>query len=40
VGDYDLGPGLSEEEAGEQIRRAQEFLGLAARLIGLLPPST
>lgn len=40
VGDYDLGPGLSEGEAAEQIRRAQEFLGLATRLIGLLPPTT
>lgn len=34
VGDYDLGPGLSAAEADEQIRRAQEFLDLAARLIG------
>lgn len=34
VGDYDLGPGLSAEEAAEQIRRAQEFLDLAGQLIG------
>jgi hypothetical protein len=34
VGDYDLGPGLSNVEADEQIGRAQEFLDLAARLIG------
>lgn len=40
VGDYDLGPGLSAEAAGEQIRRAQEFLDLASRLIGPLPPPT
>jgi len=39
VGDYDLGPGLSAEEAAEQIRRAQEFLDLAWRLIGPLPPA-
>ncbi len=38
VGDYDLGPGLSEGEAAVQIGRAQEFLDLAARLIGPLPP--
>lgn len=38
VGDYDLGPGLSGEEAAEQIHRAQEFLTLAERLIGQLPP--
>ena len=36
VGDYDLGPGLSATEAAEQIRRAQEFLDLAARLVGPL----
>lgn len=39
VGDYDLGPGLSATEAAEQIRRAQEFLDLAARLIGPFSPS-
>ena len=39
VGDYDLGPGLSATEAAEQIRRAQKFLDLASRLIGLLSPS-
>jgi uncharacterized protein (UPF0332 family) len=39
VGDYDLGPGLSAAEAAEQIRRAQEFLDLAAQLIGPFPPS-
>jgi uncharacterized protein (UPF0332 family) len=38
VGDYDLGPGLSAGEAAEQIHRAQEFLDLAARLVGP-PPS-
>ncbi|BFU96895.1 MAG: hypothetical protein NTNFB02_36170 [Nitrospira sp.] len=39
VGDYDLGPGLSDLEAAEQIRRAQQFLDLAARLIDPLPAS-
>jgi uncharacterized protein (UPF0332 family) len=39
VGDYDLGPGLSATEAAEQIRRAQEFLDLATRLIGPLSPT-
>lgn len=39
VGDYDLGPGLSAGEAGEQIHRAQEFLDLAVRLIGPLSSS-
>ncbi|MDF0644278.1 MAG: HEPN domain-containing protein [Nitrospira sp.] len=39
VGDYDLGPGLSAVDAAEQISRAQEFLDLAARLLGPLPPS-
>lgn len=36
VGDYDLGPGLTSGEATEQMRRAQEFLDLAERLIGPL----
>lgn len=34
VGDYDIGPGLSADEAEEQIRHAHEFLDLAERLIG------
>jgi uncharacterized protein (UPF0332 family) len=38
VGDYDTGPGLSEKDATEQIRRAEEFLNLAERSIGPIPP--
>ena len=34
VGDYDIGPWLSADEAEEQIQHAQEFLDLAERLIG------
>jgi len=34
VGDYDIGPGLSEKEAASQIARASEFLELAERLLG------
>jgi uncharacterized protein (UPF0332 family) len=37
VGDYDTGPGLSKEDAAEQIRRAEEFVKLAERLIGPVP---
>ena len=37
VGDYDTGPGLSEKDAAEQIRRAEEFVKLAERLIGPIP---
>jgi len=33
IGDYDTGPGLSANEAAEQIRRAGQFLELAERLI-------
>lgn len=38
VGDYDIGPGLSRAEANEQIHHAQEFLDLAERLLGPVPP--
>jgi uncharacterized protein (UPF0332 family) len=31
IGDYDTGPGLSRDEAAEQIVRAKEFIGLAKR---------
>lgn len=33
VGDYDIGPGLTEQQAREQISRAEQFLELAARLL-------
>ena len=38
VGDYDIRPGLSKDEAAEQITRAEQFLELADRLIGPIPP--
>ncbi len=38
VGDYDAGPGLSQHQAVEQIERAEQFLELAERLIGPIPP--
>jgi len=38
VGDYQIGPGLTEVEAVEQIARAEQFLALAERLLGPLPP--
>jgi uncharacterized protein (UPF0332 family) len=31
IGDYDTGPGLSDEQAAEQISRAQQFIELAKR---------
>lgn len=37
TGDYDIGPGLSKAEATKQIKRAKQFLDLAAREIGPLP---
>lgn len=37
VADYDIGPGLSHDQAAEQIARAQQFLELAERLIGPIP---
>jgi uncharacterized protein (UPF0332 family) len=37
VSDYDAGPGLSKDEAAEQIKHAEEFLTLAQRLIGPIP---
>ncbi|MGH7233198.1 MAG: HEPN domain-containing protein, partial [Nitrospiraceae bacterium] len=37
VGDYAIERTVTKAEADEQIRRAQEFLDLAARLIGSLP---
>ena len=38
TGDYGLGPGLSKAEADEQIARAEQFLELAERLLGPIPP--
>ncbi len=38
VGDYDTGPGLSGGQALEQVERAEQFLELAERLIGPIPP--
>ena len=38
VGDYGRGGSVTRTESAEQISRAQEFLDLAARLIGPLPP--
>ena len=29
IGDYDIGPGISESEAAEQIERAEKFVDLA-----------
>ena len=39
VGDYGRGRSVTRTESAEQISRAQEFLDLAARLIGPPPPS-
>ncbi len=34
VGDYDIGPGLSEADAAEQITHAEAFVELAEQLLG------
>ncbi len=34
IGDYDVAPGITETQAGEQIDKAEEFLELAEELIG------
>lgn len=39
AGDYGLGPELSRTDADEQIARAEQFLDLAERLLGPIPPS-
>ncbi len=39
VGDYQIGPGLTAEQATEQIARAEQFLSLARRQLDPLPPS-
>lgn len=37
IGDYDIGPGLSEREALEEIDHAQKFLDLAKASLGSIP---
>ncbi len=37
-GDYNIAPGLTEEQAAEQIIRAEQFLELVEQVIGSLPP--
>lgn len=37
IGDYDIGPGLSEREALEEIDHAKKFLDLAKASLGSLP---
>ncbi len=37
IGDYDTGPGLSHNEAAEQIARAEKFIQLARRLLDPAP---
>jgi uncharacterized protein (UPF0332 family) len=39
MGDYGLGLELSRADADEQIARAEQFLDLAERLLGPVPPS-
>lgn len=34
VGDYDIGPGLTQAQAAEQIARAEEFIQLAEQQLG------
>jgi hypothetical protein len=40
VGDYQIGPGLTDIQAAEQIVRAEQFLTLAQRLLDSPPPAT
>ncbi|MBI4584695.1 MAG: HEPN domain-containing protein [Planctomycetes bacterium] len=37
VGDYDAGPGLTQAQALEQIKRAEEFVKLAEQYLGQFP---
>jgi uncharacterized protein (UPF0332 family) len=39
VGDYQIGPGLTDIQAAEQIARAEQFLTLAQRLLDSPPPA-
>jgi len=36
-GDYDLQSGLTEDDASEQLTRAEDFLKLAESIIGIVP---
>jgi uncharacterized protein (UPF0332 family) len=36
VGDYDIQPGLTEDDSTEQLTRAEEFLKLAEEIIGVV----
>jgi uncharacterized protein (UPF0332 family) len=38
IGDYDTGPGLSRDQAAEQIVRAKEFIQLAKRFFAAASP--
>jgi len=40
VGDYQIGPGLPDIQAAEQIARAEQYLHLAQRLLDALSPAT
>jgi uncharacterized protein (UPF0332 family) len=40
VGDYQIGPGLTDRQAAEQITRAEQFLHVAQRLLDTPPPAT
>ena len=40
VGDYQIGPGLTDIQAAEQIARAEQFLHLAQRLLDAPPSAT
>ena len=39
VGDYQIGPGLTDIQAAEQIARAEQFLHWAQRLLDAPPPA-
>ncbi len=38
LGDYDIRSGLSRTDAAEQIEHARQFIALAERLVGPIPP--
>jgi hypothetical protein len=40
VGHYQIGPGLTDIQAAEQLARVEQFLHLAQRLLDALPPGT
>ena len=40
VGDYQIGPSLTDAQATEQLARAEQFVALAERLLGSIPPAT